>query len=535
MVTRFQDLAEVCRVLEQTAKRNEKIEKLSDFLKKLDGSETQAAVLMIAGKVFSEADERVLEVSGATLWKILQKSRQRQTSLVARPLTILEVQRCFSEIAAVTGPRSRSRKESILESLLGQANSLEAEYVVRILHGEMRIGVVEGVMLNGIAEACEIPDELVRRALMMLGDLGEVARLAFAGGKEALEQVNISLFRPVRLMMAEMAHEISEVLSEHESGTAFEFKFDGARIQIHKKGQEIRIFSRRLTDVTESLPDLVETVQRTIQADEALIDGEVVAIASDMKPLPFQELMRRFRREREITRIAREIPLRLHLFDILYLDGRQLVDLSYDARWSLLSSICPQEILAERIVTNDLSEIQAFLTKAVTAGHEGLMAKALNSPYLLGARGKNWFKIKPSERLDLMIVAADWGYGRRSGWLSNYHLAVRDESTGDFLEVGKTFKGLTDDEFDWMTKRLQELKTSEDKYTVWVKPTTVVEVAYNEIQRSPRYKSGLALRFARIARIREDKRPEDADTITKMRALFEKQFEHKGKISEALG
>lgn len=532
METLFRTFAELCKALEETTKRTEKIEHLSSFLNQLDQDEIRPAVRMISGRVFSDTDERVLDVSGGTIWKILQKQNQRQTSLLSRPLTIAEVHKSFSEIATVSGARSRSKKESILESLLGQASSLEAEYIIRVLHREMRIGVVEGVMLDAIARASGTENELVRRALMMMGDIGEVAHLALTGGSDALKQVSITLFRPVRLMMAETAYDISEALNEHKSGTAFEFKFDGARIQIHKRENEVKVFSRRLTDVTESVPDIVEIAQSKIHAKEALIDGEAVAIGANMKPLPFQELMRRLRREREIARLVKEIPLRLYLFDILYLEGKQLVDLSYEERWKILSEISPEEILAERLVSRNPEEIQAFLNKAVNAGHEGLMAKALDSPYLLGARGKNWFKLKPADKLDLVIVAADWGYGRRSRWLSNYHLAARDENTGEYLEVGKTFKGLTDCEFDWMTKKLQDLKTSENKYTVQVRPELVVEVTYNEIQRSPHYKSGLALRFARITRIREDKSPENADVIERMRALFEKQFEHKAKLNE---
>ena len=528
--TPFQDLATLCNELEQTTKRNEKTAKIGDFLKRLNQDEISPAVRMIVGKIFPDSDERVLEVSGRTLWKILRKQQQRQVPLLRSPLTILGVYKSFSEIAATSGRRSRSRKESIVESLLGEANPEEGEYLVRMLHHEMRIGVVEGVMLDAIAKASGSSSDLVRRSLMMLGDIGEVARLALTGGKTTLEEARISLFRPVRLMMAEMSYEISEIIIEHKSGTAFEFKFDGARIQAHKKNGEVRIFSRSLTDVTQSLPDIVEMIQKEVRAEDALVEGEVVAVGPDMKPLPFQELMRRFRRAHEIGRAAQEIPLKLYLFDILYLKGRQLTDLRYEERWKLLSQICPSEILTERIVTSDPQEIQDFMRKAVNAGHEGLMAKALDSPYLLGVRGRKWFKIKPADRLDLVIVAADWGYGRRSNWLSNYHLAARDEDSGEYLEVGKTFKGLTDKEFDWMTRKLQELKVSEGDYTVLVRPEIVVEVAYNEIQRSPHYKSGFALRFARIARIRENKRPEETDTIQRMRMLFEKQFEHKGRL-----
>lgn len=528
--TPFNDLALLCRELEQTTKRNDKVAKMVAFLKKLRQDEIAPAVRMIVGKIFPDYDETSLDVSGRTLWKVLHTQRGRQTRLLQEPLTILEVYRRFREMAAASGRRSRAKKESMVQSLLSEASLVEAEYLVRMLYREMRIGVVEGVMLDAIAKAGDVPADLVRRSLMMLGDIGEVARLALTGGRNALEEVKISLFRPVRLMMAETSDDVSEILRENRSRVAFEFKFDGARIQAHKKGDEVRIFSRRLTDVTQSLPDIVDTIRKNIKADEALVEGEVVATGPDMKPLPFQELMRRFRRAHEVDRAAQGIPLRLYLFDVLYLDGRQLIDLEYQERWRLLSQICPPGLLAERIVTDDLHEINDFLHRAISAGHEGLMAKALDSTYLLGARGRRWLKLKLADKLDLVIVAADWGYGRRSGWLSNYHLAARDESTGELLEVGKTFKGLTDDEFEWMTRRLQELKVSENENTVWVRPQLVVEVAYNEIQRSPHYKSGLALRFARITRIREDKRPEDADTLERLRATFERQFEYKGRL-----
>ena len=529
--TPFQRLAKLCKELELTTKRTEKVEKIGVFLRKLRSDEIAPAVGMIVGKIFPDSDERVLKVSGRTLWKVMRRSGQSQVSLLPSSLTVLEAYKGFCEIADASGKGSRRRKEIIIRSLLDRASPGEAEYITRMLYHEMRIGVVEGVMLEAIAKASDTAGTLVRRALMMLGDIGQVAHIALTDGKGALEAVRIRLFRPVRLMMAEMSYDISEIINEHRSGTAFEFKFDGARIQAHKRNEEVKIFSRRLTDVTQSLPDVVRIIERDVRAEEALVDGEVVAYGSDMKPLPFQELMRRFRRAHEVDRAVHRVPLKLYLFDILFLDGRQLIDLRYEERWRILSELCPQEALAERIVTNDIKRIHTFLGKAVNAGHEGLMAKALDSSYLLGTRGRNWFKIKPADRLDLVIVAADWGYGRRSGWLSNYHLAARDELSGEFLEVGKTFKGLTDEEFKWMTSKLHQLKISESKYTVWVRPEIVVEVAYNEIQKSSQYKSGFALRFARIVKIREDKRPDDADTIERMKTLFERQFEHKGKLS----
>jgi DNA ligase-1 len=362
---------------------------------------------------------------------------------------------------------------------------------------------------------------------MLTGDIGEVARIALEGGEQALSGVRMRMFVPLKPMLASMSYDIGEVIKAHGGETAFEYKFDGARIQIHRRGDEIRIFSRRLSDVTESLPDVVELVRRSISSDDYVVEGEAVAIGEGGRPLPFQDLMRRFRRVHDVEEMAGRIPLRLHLFDALYLDGGLLIDEPYSERWARLEAVCAAELLAERLVTSDVGEVEAFLRSAMEAGHEGLMAKRLDSPYSPGVRGKRWFKIKPVETLDLVIVAADWGYGRRTGWLSNYHLAAREG--GEFLVLGKTFKGLTDEEFTWMTGRLQSIKLDETRQTVRVRPEVVVEVAFNEIQRSPHYRSGFALRFARITRIREDKAPGDADTMERVRQLYEGQFRYKAR------
>jgi len=309
---------------------------------------------------------------------------------------------------------------------------------------------------------------------------------------------------------------------------AFEYKFDGARVQIHLKNDTVRIFSRRLSDVTSSLPDIVEQVSSCIRnVREAIFDGEVVAVDESGKPMPFQELLRRFRRIRDVLKETERIPLRLWIFDVLYLNGEILLDKPYIERRKILEEIVDEKFLTPMIITSDPSEALKFMEKAVNEGHEGLMIKQLNSTYKPGRREKLWLKLKPAENLDLVIVAADWGHGRRTGWLSNYHLAAYNTVTGGFEVVGKTFKGLTDEEFEWMTKKLLQLKIDDDGYTVRVKPRIVVEVAYNEIQRSPKYRSGYALRFARIVRIREDKRPEEADTIQKIQELYLKQFERK--------
>ncbi|HLE64799.1 MAG TPA: ATP-dependent DNA ligase, partial [Candidatus Bathyarchaeia archaeon] len=364
-------------------------------------------------------------------------------------------------------------------------------------------------------------------------NLGDLARRAILEGHASVEQVSLRLFVPVKPMLAEMAKDVGQVLEEHKDGSAFEYKFDGARIQIHRKGGKVRIFSRRLTDVTDSLSEIVEFAKTQVRASEYLLEGEVVAIGEGGKPVPFQDLMRRFRRVHDIEEMVGKLPLRLYLFDALQVEGRVLIDLPYTERWMALENFVSPEALAPRIISKERDHVEEFLKAALKEGHEGLMAKSVTSDYSPGARGKKWFKIKPAETLDVVIVAAEWGSGRRVGWLSNYHLGVRDEETGEFLVVGKTFKGLTDAEFEAITKRLQDLKVRETRYTVHVKPAIVAEVAYNEVQKSPVYKSGFALRFARIARFRDDKSPEDADTLQRLRQIYEKQFEYKGRLSEA--
>lgn len=523
--TSFSRFTEVCQALESTTKRTEKVTLLVSFLKSLSPEEIIPAVCFLTGRAFPESDERVLDIGGQTLWKIDRTSGQ--SSLVSKPLTILEVYNTFNKIATASGSGSRQRKETLIDTLLSQLRRADAEFLMRIIFGEMRIGAVEGVVLDAIAEATSINPELVRRANMLLGDLSQVAKIALTEGPEAIKAVDVTLFVPIKPMLAEMAQDIATVLTEHHGKSAFEYKYDGARIQIHSKDKEIRIFSRRLTDVTASLPDIVDLARTRIKGTEYLVEGEVVATGENQKPLPFQDLMRRFRRVHEIGTKVKEIPLKLFLFDAIYLDRRLLIDTPYEKRWSTLQSSTDEELLASRIVTGDLAEVERFMEEAIKAGHEGLMAKDLKSTYTPGVRGKKWFKIKPAETLDVVIIAADWGSGRRRGWLSNYHLAVRNVQTGEYLVVGKTFKGLTDEEFTEITKKLLGLKTRQTEYTVHVKPSIVVEVAFNEVQRSPHYKSKFALRFARITRFREDKRPEDADTLERLQRLYQDQFRFK--------
>lgn len=530
MPTPFSKFSRLCQRLQATSRKLEKTSVLSDFLRSLEADELETGAHFLLGKIFPDHDARTLNVS----WQTIQKmSRDLKTTPVTDGgMTLSEVRKSFVDIAETSGKGSRKKIEALLHALFERIGEHDRQYLMRIIFGEMRIGVAEGLLLEGIARAAGVPLALVRRANMVRGDPGEVARIALTEGQDALEKIDIVLFRPVQPMLAELAGEFDKVFASHGGKTALEFKFDGARVQIHKKQQEIRIFSRHLTDVTASLPDLTDTIRKGLSSDAIIVEGEVLAVDSEGRPLPFQELMRRFRRVHDIESAMRDVPIRLHLFDILYANGASVVGKPYVARIALLDTLCRQDMLVQRVITDNRNEAEAFLQESQKLGHEGLMAKRLDSDYAPGSRGKKWFKIKPSETLDLAVIAADWGSGRRKGWLSNYHLTARDPATGAFLNLGKTFKGLTDEQFKWMTQRLLDLKTEEDGYTVRVRPEIVVEVAYNEIQRSPHYDSKFALRFARVKRIRTDKGVEQVDTIERVRRLYEKQFERKGRAGK---
>ncbi len=455
---------------------------------------------------------------------------QRQATLFEKPLTILEVRRSLEAIAETSGYGSRERKERLLETLLGEATPLEAKYIVKILIGEMRIGFHEGLMELAVSKAFNVPHDLVRRAGMLTGDIAEVAAIAKTQGREGISKLQFQVFRPIKPMLAQTAEDVNEVLKEHDGETAFEYKLDGARVQIHKSEGTVRIYSRRLTDVTESFPEIVQLTQNEVGAEEAILEGEIIAVGEDGNPLPFQHLMRRFRRMHNIEEMVKKIPVELYLFDLMYLDGQSLIADSYVERRKKLGEIAGSIPLTRQIITGNPREAERFLKEAIDKGHEGLVAKKPDSPYTPGIRGKRWFKIKESlEPLDLVIVAAEYGYGRRHNWLSDYYLAARDSESGEFLVVGKTFKGLTDEEIIEMTRRLKELTIKKEPRMVVVTPQIVVEVAYNEIQKSPKYKCGMALRFARITRIRDDKSPKEADTIQRVRKIYEKQFEKKAK------
>jgi DNA ligase-1 len=513
----FKDFAALCRALEQRRGRLEKRALVADYLTTLPDDDLPRAVTFLMGRPFPVSDPRTLSVRGLP---------SAASQAEGAPLTLADVANAFVAVAAAGGTGSRVRREERLTELAARAAPLEHEYLARIIGGEMRTGVSDGLVLEAIAVASGAAPDAARRAALFLGDVSAVAVLARQGGAAALERAEPRLFVPLLPMLAEIADDFDTVLAAHEGATALEYKYDGARVQIHSDGTRVAIWSRRLSDVTTSLPDVVARA-RSFTCAPFILDGEVVALGPDGRPLPFQELMRRFRRVHDVEEALGRMPLALHLFDCLFADGRALSDMPYTERWEALQRVTGGRDLAERTMARTMKEAEAFRAAALRAGHEGVMAKDLRSTYAPGGRGKRWFKLKTAETVDCVIVAADRGSGRRVGWLSNYHLAVVD---GDELaEVGKTFKGFTDRQFVEMTERLRALAVADDGYTVKVRPEIVVEVEYNEIQKSPTYPSGLALRFARIARVRDDKGPGQATTLAELRRLYEAQFHRKGR------
>ena len=522
-MTLFADLAALGRRLERLRGRLDKMRDVAAFLRSLDPEEVPTAVAFLAGRAFPTSDPRVLGVRGLG----------GGGPGAARPgqpaLTLGDVARAFADVAGAGGAGSRRARDGRLAELAARASADEREFLGRIIGGEMRTGVSEGLLLEAIAAAWGADVGAVRRAALFLGDLSAVARLVATGGPVALSGVAPRPFVPLLPMLAEIAEDLGTVLVAHGGRTALEYKYDGARIQLHRDGDRVAVWTRRLSDVTRSLPDVVEIARRDLSRAPFILDGEVVALDAAGRPLPFQELMRRFRRVHGVDALVREMPLGVHFFDCVMADGRSLIDEPYAQRWDALAAVTGGRYLAERRIVTTEEQAVAFRDAALAAGHEGVMAKDLGSTYEPGGRGKRWFKVKAAETVDCVIVAVDRGSGRRQGWLSNYHLAVRD---GDvFAEVGKTFKGFTDAQFAEMTERLRALATADDGYTVRVRPDVVVEVEYNEIQKSPTYPSGLALRFARIARVREDKAPGQATTLAELRRLYERQFLTKGRAA----
>jgi len=500
----------------QTGSRLAKRDAIAVCLRAAAPDEVEIAVAFLSG----ETRQRKLGVGYATL------SELRSDTAAQPSLTLDDVDQALARIAASTGKGSASERATQLHTLFARATHAEQDFLIRLLVGELRQGALEGVMVEAIAAAATVPVEDVRRAAMFAGNLGEVARAALSAGAPGLARVSIGLHRPVQPMLAQPAEDIADALRRLGSA-AFEWKVDGARVQVHKAGDEVRVFTRTLNEVTASVPEIVEAV-RVLPVRELVLDGEAIVVGPGGAPQPFQVTMRRFGRKLDVERLRAELPLAAYFFDCLRCDSEMLVDRPARERFAALDEALPSALVVPRLITGDATAAQTFYAQALARGHEGVMAKAIDAPYEAGRRGASWLKVKRTRTLDLVVLAAEWGHGRRRGWLSNLHLGARDPATGGFVMLGKTFKGMTDELLEWQTRELLVREMARNDYTVVVRPELVIEVAFNDLQASPQYPGGLALRFARVKGYRVDKRAEQADTIDTVRALYAEQMARAG-------
>jgi len=497
---RIAELAATSTALAATSRRNEKIDRLAALLRRLAPDEIVPAVAWLAGS---------LRQGRIGLGPSLVHAAAGGAHAAEASLTVGEVDLALDALAAMSGAGSTGARREALGALMRRATAEEASWITRVLLGEVRQGALLGLMEDAVARAAEIPSAEVRRAAMLGGDLGAVAHAALTEGRAALARFHLEVFRPVLPMLASPAASVDEAI-ERLGRAALEFKLDGARVQVHKRDDEVRVYSRLLNDVTVAVPELIASV-RSMPARELILDGEVIALRPDGTPHAFQTTMRRFGRRLEVDALRSELPLTPFFFDVLRRDAQDLLDAPLDERWAALTEIAPGSVVPRRIATG-VEEAEAFFDEALARGHEGIMAKAPGSGYAAGSRGVGWYKVKPAHTLDLVVLAVEHGSGRRRDWLSNIHLGARDAG-GGFAMIGKTFKGMTDAMLQWQTKRFRELAVGTDGYVVHVRPEQVVEIAFSDVQESSQYASGVALRFARVRRYRDDKTAEQADTI----------------------
>lgn len=506
----FTDVVSVSRAVAGTAGRIEKIERLAALLKRTPPDEIEIVVACLTG----EPRQGRLGIG----WAQLAAMRDVPPADAAS-LDVHTVDATLDRMAATSGPKSTEARGRLLRELFGRVTHAEQDFLRRLLMGELRQGALEGVLLEAIARASGIAAGRVRRATMLAGDVGIVARTAIVEGDEALSRFILQPFKPVQPMLADSAGSVADALSDLGEAS-FEYKLDGARIQAHKVGDDVRVFSRNLRDVTVAVPEVVSVV-RAMPARELVLDGEAIVLRPDGTPQPFQITMRRFGRKLDVDHLAETLPISPFFFDALYVDGDALVDEPLTRRIETLNGVVAPGNLVPRIVTSSASEAAEFAGRARASGHEGVMAKALDAGYAAGRRGSAWLKVKEARTLDLVILAVEWGSGRRTGMLSNLHLGARDTERGGFVMLGKTFKGLTDEMLAWQTRRFLELEIARDDYTVYLRPEVVAEIAFNDIQASPQYPGGLALRFARVKRYRNDKTAAEADTFATIQTIYQ--------------
>jgi len=510
---RLEEIVTTSQNVSRTSARSDKIRHLVACLRRAEPDAIPTAVALLSG----EPRQGRIGIGRAMLGAAMPSA-----TAAAATLILAEVDAALDRIARTTGAGSAADRARLLNELLARATPDEQDFLLRAVLGELRQGAVQGLMTEAVAQAAGVAVDDVRRALMVSGDLGAVALAALTEGRHGLAQLAVQIFRPLKPMLAQTAEDAGEARMRLGKA-AFEYKLDGARIQLHKQGSEVRVFTRRLNDVTAAVPEIVEAAHDKA-ARSLILDGEALGFQRDGTPQPFQVTMRRFGRKLDVDQLRHSIPLRPFFFDCLYLDGEAILDRPNAERVAALASAVPKALLIPRRVIGEKAEADAFAQAAAAAGHEGIMAKALEAPYEAGARGRAWLKIKTAVTLDLVVLAAEWGHGRRRGWRSNLHLGARDAETGGFVMLGKTFKGLTDETLAWQTEQLRRLAIASDAYTVHVEPRLVVEIAFNDIQASPRYPGGVALRFARVKGYRPDKRAAEADTIDTVRAIYRRRL-----------
>jgi ATP-dependent DNA ligase I len=505
---RLEEIVRTSSAVAGAGARLAKTAHLADLLRRLAPQEVDVAIAFLSG----ELRQGRIGLGPAAIWAARQPS-----DVDVGTLSLAEVDETFARIAVTTGAGSTALRQQLLRALMQRATSSEQDFLLRLLIGELRQGALEGVLLEAVATASGIPSPTIRRAAMTAGALAPVAHAALVDGLPGLSRFSVQIFQPVQPMLAQSAENLDAAFDALGPELALEWKLDGARIQVHKSGSEVRVFTRNLRDVSLAVPEVIEAC-RTLPVEQAILDGEVIALRTNGSPHPFQTTMQRFGRRLDIDRLRVEYPLTPFFFDVLYADGESLLDHPQAARMARLKSIVPT-FAVPGLIRPTREEAKQFLAETLERGHEGLMAKALGSGYSAGRRGRGWMKVKVARTLDLVVLAAEWGHGRRQGMLSNLHLGARDPESGGFVMLGKTFKGLTDEMLAWQTTKFLELEASRDQHAVYLRPELVVEIAFNELQESPHYPGGLALRFARVKGYRPDKLASDADTIDTLRAI----------------
>ena len=502
------DLADTWRQVRATSSRTAKVRLLAGCLRAMQPAEVSVGAAFLAG----ELPAGRIGVG----WSMLGAAPPPPPAL-APLLTLSDADRLLRRIADVAGAGSQRERARLLEELLGAATEAEQEFLRSLIMRDLRQGALGGLVVEAVAAAASLPSEEVRRALMVAGDLGQVARTALEAGEGGLRRLRLTLFRPLLPMLAQTAAGGDEALARL-GRVSLEAKVDGARIQVHRQGSRVAVYTRSLREITAWVPEVVEAVA-ALPVESVILDGEAVALDAGGTPLPFQATMGRFGSTREAEQKRLDVPLTPLFFDCLHLDGEDLIDRPGEERAAALGGVVGNALLVPRLITDRPARAAAFYRRVLAQGHEGVLAKDPAATYEAGRRGAAWLKVKPVHTLDLVVLAAEWGSGRRRGWLSNLHLGARDPAGGGFVMLGKTFKGLTDDMLEWQTLRLLQLEEAREGHVVVVRPELVVEVAFDGVQASPRYPGGVALRFARVKAYREDKAASGADTLGAVLAI----------------